>query len=106
MQLLPNADKFLIGCNYWSSQSGISMWRDQSESAIEQDLAALKDAGMNTVRIFPLWSDFQPVSWACGPGGVHVELIMPDGSEIKISINYADYAAGEMAPNEVKIENI
>ena len=62
MQLLPNADKFLIGCNYWSSQSGISMWRDWSESAVEQDFAALKDAGMNTVRIFPLWSDFQPVS--------------------------------------------
>ena len=82
MQLLPNADKFLIGCNYWSSQSGISMWRDWSESAVEQDFAALKDAGMNTVRIFPLWSDFQPVSWACGPGGVHVELIMPDGSAL------------------------
>ena len=34
---------------------------------------------MNTVRLFPLWSDFQPVSWACGFGGSHVELVTSDG---------------------------
>ena len=28
MQHLTGADDFLIGCNYWSSESAISMWRN------------------------------------------------------------------------------
>ena len=79
MEYLTGANEFLTGCNYWSSEAGIRMWRDWSEEAVEKDFAALKDTGMNTVRLFPLWSDFQPVSWACGFGGSHVELVTSDG---------------------------
>ena len=79
MEYLTGASEFLTGCNYWSSEAGIRMWRDWSEEAVEKDFAALKDTGMNTVRLFPLWSDFQPVSWACGFGGSHVELVTSDG---------------------------
>ena len=64
MKYLTGASEFLVGCNYWSSESAINMWHNWSEEAVEKDFAALKEAGMNTVRIFPLWSDFQPVSWA------------------------------------------
>ena len=82
MHFLPGTREFLIGCNYWSSAAGIRMWRDWSEDSVEKDFAALKDAGMNTIRLFPLWSDFQPVSWACGCGGAHMEMVMPDGSPL------------------------
>ena len=64
MQYLPGADNFLVGCNYWSSEAGIRMWHDWSVEAVEKDFAVLKESGVNTVRLFPLWSDFQPVSWA------------------------------------------
>ena len=66
MDHLPGSERFLTGCNYWSSEAGLRMWRDWSEAAVEKDLAALKECGMNTVRLFPLWPDFQPVQWACG----------------------------------------
>lgn len=82
MDFLPGAKEFLIGCNYWSSEAGIRMWHDWSESAVERDFAALKESGMNTVRLFPLWSDFQPVSWACSCAGRHEELVMPDGTPL------------------------
>lgn len=82
MQYLPGTDNFLVGCNYWSSETGIRMWHDWSEEAIEKDFAVLKESGINTVRLFPLWSDFQPVSWACRCAGVHEELVMPDGSPL------------------------
>ncbi|MBQ6471519.1 MAG: cellulase family glycosylhydrolase [Victivallales bacterium] len=82
MQFLPGATEFLTGCNYWSSESGLQMWRDWSETAVEKDFAAMRAAGMNTIRVFPLWSDFQPVNWACRAGGAHVEFVMPDGSSL------------------------
>ena len=82
MDHLPGCERFLTGCNYWSSEAGLRMWRDWSEAAVEKDLAALKECGMNTVRLFPLWPDFQPVQWACGCGGEHEELVMADGSPL------------------------
>ena len=82
MEYLPGAGEFSLGCNYWSSEAGIRMWRDWSEPAVEKDFAALKECGMNTVRIFPLWSDFQPVRWACSCSGRHAELVMDDGSPL------------------------
>ena len=53
--------KFLLGCNYWASNAGIYMWRRWDEEEVEKDLAFLKSYGLNTLRVFPLWSDFQPV---------------------------------------------
>ena len=84
MQYLPGANNFLMGCNYWSSEAGISMWHKWSEEAVEKDFAALKESGVNCVRLFPLWSDFQPVMPACGCNGKHVEFVMPDGSPLPV----------------------
>ena len=53
MNYLPGTNDFLIGCNYWSSEAGVSMWHEWSIEAVEKDFAALKEAGMNTVRLFP-----------------------------------------------------
>lgn len=82
MEFLPGSNEFLVGCNYWSSEAGIRMWKDWSAESIEKDFAAMRSCGMNTVRLFPLWSDFQPVTWACKCAGAHVELVMPDGSPL------------------------
>ena len=82
MKFLPGVGDFIAGCNYWSSESGIRMWSDWSEEVVAKDFAAMKSFGMNMVRIFPLWSDFQPVSWACGCSGDPVELVLPDGSPL------------------------
>lgn len=52
---------FFIGCNYWASHAGMFMWRDWDEKIVEEDLRRLAQAQINTLRIFPLWSDFQPL---------------------------------------------
>ncbi len=37
------------------------MWRNWDESVVEKDLKQLKDAGVDSLRVFPLWEDFQPL---------------------------------------------
>ena len=54
--------EYLVGCNYWASNAGGYMWRNFDENVVDKDFSVLKAHGVNTVRIFPLWSDFQPVS--------------------------------------------
>ena len=52
---------FLLGCNYWASDSALNMWKDFNVDVIEKDFKFLKENGVDTIRIFPLWRDFQPI---------------------------------------------
>ena len=50
-----------LGANYWSSFNATKMWREWRPDEIEKDFVALKEHGMTTLRVFPTWSDFQPI---------------------------------------------
>lgn len=53
----------LVGCNYWGSKAGVHMWRTQDwdPQSIDDDLAALETLGVEIIRVFPTWSEFQPL---------------------------------------------
>lgn len=53
--------KFFMGCNWWASHAGTNMWHDWNEEAVESDIKRLTASGINVMRVFPLWSDFQPL---------------------------------------------
>ena len=52
---------FMIGCNFWDSKSGTDMWVNFDEDSLAKDLDALAESGVNCMRCFPNWRDFQPV---------------------------------------------
>lgn len=52
---------FFIGVNYWASNAGINMWNTWDENAVIRDLDLLAEANVHVIRMFPLWSDFQPI---------------------------------------------
>lgn len=56
--------QFGIGCNYWASHAGIYMWRNWDRQIVESDLQRLKKCGIQVLRVFPLWEDFQPLTRA------------------------------------------
>ncbi len=66
--------KFFNGVNYWASHAGIDMWKEWDENVVRQDLEKLSALGMDTLRVFPLWSDFQPLTALLGWGGNLSEL--------------------------------
>lgn len=61
---------FFVGCNYWASHAGIRMWRDWNENAILRDLDLLAEYDLTTLRVFPVWSDFQPLTRFYGWSGM------------------------------------
>lgn len=56
------SSEHLIGCNYWASNSAIYMWRNYDKEVIEKDVKLLSSYGVNCLRVFPLWPDFQPLT--------------------------------------------
>lgn len=60
---------FFIGCNYWARHAGMYMWSKWRPDIVEKEVAALAEQGVKVMRVFPLWSDFQPMTGDCSGGG-------------------------------------
>ncbi len=54
--------QFITGCNYWASHAGTRMWSDWNAGIVAADLQQLSQAGLQVLRVFPLWPDFQPLT--------------------------------------------
>ncbi len=63
-----SAGNFFLGCNWWASHAGTNTWSDWRADVVEADMKKLKAAGLDVVRVFPLWSDFQPIKIHYGGG--------------------------------------
>ncbi len=48
------------GVNYWPGSCGVEMWLRWPEAEIRHDLALIRDLGLNSVRFFLRWQDFEP----------------------------------------------
>lgn len=68
--------EFFVGCNYWASHAGMLMWSMWDEATVEDDLRRLAAEKITTLRVFPLWSDFQPLRMHYAGGGVPREVRM------------------------------
>ncbi len=49
-----------VGVNYWPASCGVEMWARWPEAEIRADLALVRRLGLNTVRFFLRWQDFEP----------------------------------------------
>ncbi|WP_246302629.1 glycoside hydrolase 5 family protein [Paenibacillus plantarum] len=70
-QLLNLPSTFFVGCNYWASHAGTAMWSDWNPEQVDLDLLRLSDAGIEVIRVFPLWPDFQPIENMYSGEGQH-----------------------------------
>lgn len=70
-RLLNLPSTFFVGCNYWASHAGAGMWSDWRPDQVAVDFQRLYDAGIDVLRVFPLWSEFQPIHALYSGGGVH-----------------------------------
>ena len=74
--------KFFTGCNYWAGHAGMMMWRDWRPDFVELEFEALAANGLRVLRVFPLWSDFQPISRIRGWSGHFAGWGGPDGRAV------------------------
>nr|MDT0656939.1 cellulase family glycosylhydrolase [Micromonospora sp. DSM 115978] len=49
-----------LGVNYHPSRAGCLIWSDWDPAVLERDFTLIADSGLNTVRLFLFWRDFQP----------------------------------------------
>lgn len=57
----PDGSRFRLGINYWPSSTAMRWWQGFDIDEVQRDFARIRAAGLDSVRIFLLWEDFQPV---------------------------------------------
>ena len=65
---------FTLGLNYWASHAGTNMWNQWDENVVEEDLCRIEGMGIRFLRVFPLWSDFQPLKQLYAYAGAKKEV--------------------------------
>ncbi len=54
------SEPFLLGVNYWPRRKAVFWWSDFDAGEVREEFALIRDLGLNVVRMFLLWDDFQP----------------------------------------------
>jgi endo-1,4-beta-mannosidase len=49
-----------LGANYWPAEKGIYWWREFEVPPLHRDFSLAAEYGLDLIRIFLLWEDFQP----------------------------------------------
>ncbi len=51
---------FILGVNYWPRRKAMFWWSDFDAGEVREEFGVIASLGMQIVRIFLLWEDFQP----------------------------------------------
>jgi endo-1,4-beta-mannosidase len=51
---------FILGANYWPREKGLYWWKEFELSAGQRDFSLAAEYGLDLLRVFLLWEDFQP----------------------------------------------
>ncbi|MCJ7624873.1 MAG: beta-galactosidase [Anaerolineaceae bacterium] len=53
-------ERFILGVNYWPRRNAMYWWRNFDAGEVRKEFALIHDLGLQVVRLFLLWDDFQP----------------------------------------------
>ena len=59
--------RFSLGVNYWPNRSAMHMWQRYDAGEIREDFARIAGLGLDSVRFFLRWDDFQPAPGTMDP---------------------------------------
>src|SRR6185437_8758890 len=63
-------EPFRVGVNYWPAATAMGWWSSFDPVEVEADFARIAASGLDSVRVFLTWEDFQPT-----PGLVDREML-------------------------------
>ncbi|MFW5696274.1 MAG: glycoside hydrolase 5 family protein [Phototrophicaceae bacterium] len=54
------SEQFVLGVNYWPRRKAMYWWSSFEADEVREEFDIIADLGMNVVRLFLLWDDWQP----------------------------------------------
>jgi len=54
------SEPFILGVNYWPRRKAMYWWNNFDAGEVREEFSLIRELGLNVVRLFLLWDDFQP----------------------------------------------
>ncbi len=93
-------EPFLLGVNYWPRRKAMYWWSDFDAGEVRDEFALIHELGLNVVRLFLLWDDFQPtpdsVSRTCLD---HLATVCDIAAENQLGLNVTFFTGHMSGPN-------
>ena len=64
-------EPFVLGVNYWPRRKAMYWWSDFDAGEVREEFSLIAELGLNLVRIFLLWDDWQPTPDTVSPEALH-----------------------------------
>ncbi|MFU8888010.1 MAG: glycoside hydrolase 5 family protein [Trueperaceae bacterium] len=93
-------DAFVLGVNYWPRRKAMGWWADFDAEEVRSEFAVIADLGLDVVRVFLLWDDWQPtpdtVSEACL---TNLGLTLDAAAEVGLCLDVTFFTGHMSGPN-------
>jgi endo-1,4-beta-mannosidase len=76
----PDPSRFRLGINYWPSRTAMRWWKRFDIAEVQRDFARIREVGLDSVRIFLLWEDFQPTSDRVSEDALDLLVLVADAA--------------------------
>ena len=60
-------EPFILGVNYWPRRKAMGWWQHFDADEVKEEFGIIRSLGMNMVRIFLFWEDWQPTPTTVNP---------------------------------------
>lgn len=91
---------FVLGVNYWPRRKAMYWWSDFDADEVREEFSIIRDVGMNLVRIFLLWDDWQPTPDQVNPAALDNLAIVADAAaERGLSLDVTFFTGHMSGPN-------
>jgi endo-1,4-beta-mannosidase len=72
------SERFRLGVNYWPARTAMSWWSQFDPRQVATDFARIANSGLDSVRLFLTWEDFQPVPNVVDPTALDRLVVVAD----------------------------
>jgi endo-1,4-beta-mannosidase len=94
------SEKFNLGVNYWPRRKAIYWWSNFDAGEVREEFSIIRDLGLNVVRIFLLWDDFQPEPTSVSPGALKNLVTVADvAAENGLGLDVTFFTGHMSGPN-------
>ena len=91
---------FTLGVNYWPRRKAMYWWSNFDAGEVREEFAILKEIGLNVVRMFLLWDDFQPDPNSVSQEGLKNLVTVADiAAETGLGIDMTFFTGHMSGPN-------
>mgnify|MGYP001037855051 FL=1 len=91
---------FTLGVNYWPRKKAMYWWSNFDAGEVREEFAVIREIGMNVVRLFLLWEDFQPEPDSVSKDALaHLTTVCDAAAENGLGIDMTFFTGHMSGPN-------